>query len=75
MPHVSIREAWSVVWGTKSTKPPTRGDGTEQTGQKLNKLQITLFPSYKLLLMSAAHVITVVKRRHQNYSTTNLHCS
>jgi len=25
--------------------------------------------------MSAAHVITVVKRRHQNYSTTNLHCS
>jgi len=25
--------------------------------------------------MSAAHVITVVKRRHQNYATTNLHCS
>jgi len=25
--------------------------------------------------MSAAHVITIVKRRHQNYSTTNLHCS
>jgi len=24
--------------------------------------------------MSAAHVVTVVKRRHQNYSTTNLHC-
>jgi len=25
--------------------------------------------------MSAAHVITVVKRRHQNYSATTLHCS
>jgi len=25
--------------------------------------------------MSAAHVITVVKWRHQNYATTNLHCS
>jgi len=25
--------------------------------------------------MSAAHVITVVKGRHQNYATTNLHCS
>jgi len=25
--------------------------------------------------MSAAHVISVVKRRHQNYATTNLHCS
>jgi len=25
--------------------------------------------------MSAAHVITVVKRRHQNYVTTNLQCS
>jgi len=25
--------------------------------------------------MSAAHVITVVKRRHQNYSTANLDCS
>jgi len=25
--------------------------------------------------MSAAHVITVVKRRHQNYATTNLQCS
>jgi len=25
--------------------------------------------------MSAAHVIAVVERRHQNYATTNLHCS
>jgi len=25
--------------------------------------------------MSAAHVITVVGRRHYNYATTNLHCS
>jgi len=25
--------------------------------------------------MSAAHVITVVKRRHWNYTTTNLQCS
>jgi len=25
--------------------------------------------------MSAAHFITVVKGRHQNYATTNLHCS
>jgi len=25
--------------------------------------------------MSAAHVITVVKRRHWNYATTNLQCS
>jgi len=25
--------------------------------------------------MSAAHVITVVKRRHQNYAKTNLQCS
>jgi len=25
--------------------------------------------------MSAAHFITVVKRRHQNYVTTNLQCS
>jgi len=24
--------------------------------------------------MSAVHVITVVKRRHQNYATTNLPC-
>jgi len=25
--------------------------------------------------MSAAHFITVVKRRHKNYVTTNLQCS
>jgi len=25
--------------------------------------------------MSAAHVITVVKRRHWNYTTMNLQCS
>jgi len=25
--------------------------------------------------MSAAHVITVVRRRHWNYATTNLQCN
>jgi len=25
--------------------------------------------------MSATHVITVIKRRHWNYATTNLQCS
>jgi len=41
--YVSICGAWSFVW--EGLSPPTalRGDGTEQTGQNLNKLQIVLF--------------------------------
>jgi len=35
--HISIWGAWSFVWGVSLPSPP-RGDGTEQTGQKLNKL-------------------------------------
>jgi len=43
--HVSIWGARSFVWRAKSTIDP-RGDWTEQTGQKLNKLQIILlFPT------------------------------
>jgi len=73
--HVSIWGLGALSEGDKCIKsPPPRGDGNEQTGQKLNKLQVTIF-SYKLLWISAAHVITVVKWRHQNYAATNLHCS
>jgi len=42
--HVSIWGLGALFEGPKSTKAP-RGDGTEQTGQKLNKLQVTFFPT------------------------------